>query len=151
MITKNSRDLPDQVDVVVIGSGAAGTTAAVRAADEGLNVAVIEKSGYLGGTTSAGGGVIWAPNNTLIEQKGWDDSAEKSADYLRAATDGGMTDEEIDWYVRTSRAAVEWLRTHSHVTLNPLRRPDYHGAGPEHPSTDVGWTTRPSTHHRGRD
>lgn len=40
---KSPADLADHYDVVVIGSGAAGLTAAVRAAHDGLQVAVIEK------------------------------------------------------------------------------------------------------------
>ena len=44
-----------QYDVVVVGSGAAGMTAAIRAASAGLSVLVLEKSQYFGGTTSVFG------------------------------------------------------------------------------------------------
>lgn len=117
-------ELGGQYDLAVMGSGAAGLVAACRAAAAGLRVVVLEKATRLGGTSAAGGGVIWAPHNPLAAPGL--DSPEAAAAYLRAATDGAMSAEEIDWYVRTSRAAVEFLDAETHVRLSPLDRPDYH-------------------------
>ena len=69
ILTRPER-LASEYDVVVIGSGAAGLVAAVRAADAGLSVLVVEKAALLGGTTAAGGGVMWAPNNHLAKAAG---------------------------------------------------------------------------------
>ncbi|MGE0776515.1 MAG: FAD-dependent oxidoreductase, partial [Sphingomonadaceae bacterium] len=49
-------------DVVVVGSGAGGLLAAVRAHDLGLRTVLIEKSDRFGGTSSVSGGAIWIPN-----------------------------------------------------------------------------------------
>ena len=50
-----------ETDVLVIGSGAAGLSAALYAAKAGLRVTVCEKSGRLGGTTAISNGMIWGP------------------------------------------------------------------------------------------
>ncbi|RKS20641.1 3-oxosteroid 1-dehydrogenase [Arthrobacter sp. AG1021] len=120
------QELDSGYDLVVLGSGAAGLTAAVRAAASGASVLVLEKAGKLGGTSSAGGGVIWAPNNHLAKQAGYRDSAAAGAAYLKAAAGQVMSPEEIDWFVDTSAQAVEFLDTHTRVRLVPLGRPDYH-------------------------
>ena len=50
-----------EVDVVVIGSGAAGLCAAIVAHDRGLRTLVLEKTPLVGGTTAISGGAVWAP------------------------------------------------------------------------------------------
>jgi 3-oxosteroid 1-dehydrogenase len=118
--------LDESYDVVVMGSGASGLTAAVRAAHSGLRVAVVEKADKIGGTTAAGGGVIWAPANHLGSAVGYQDSEQDGIDYLTAAAGDIMSDDDIAWYVRTSREAIAFLDEHTRVDLLPLSRPDYH-------------------------
>ena len=55
---------------MVVGSGAAGMTAALTAAHHGLRVVVIEKTGRFGGSTARSGGGIWAPGNEVLRQAG---------------------------------------------------------------------------------
>ncbi|GAA2041072.1 FAD-dependent oxidoreductase [Yaniella flava] len=119
-------ELADRYDVVVMGSGASGLTAAVRAAHDGLRVVVVEKDAKLGGTTSAGGGVIWAPANHLGAAAGYEDSEQAGIDYLTAAAGDIMEPDDIAWYVTTSGEAVRFLDAHTRVELLPLTRPDYH-------------------------
>ena len=55
--------LPREVDVLVLGSGAGGMTAALTAATLGLDVALVEKAAVLGGTTARSAGSVWIPNS----------------------------------------------------------------------------------------
>jgi len=73
---------PAGFDVVVAGSGAAGMTAALTAADLGLSVVVIEKAGAFGGSTARSGGGIWAPGNTVLRDAGVTDTPGQARVYL---------------------------------------------------------------------
>src|SRR5580693_10225704 len=73
---------PAEFDVVVAGSGAAGMTAALTAADLGLSVVVLEKTGSFGGSTARSGGGIWAPGNTVLRRAGVADSPSLARSYL---------------------------------------------------------------------
>jgi 3-oxosteroid 1-dehydrogenase len=69
-------------DVVVVGSGAAGMTAALTAADKGLSVVVIEKASHFGGSTARSGGGVWVPNNEVLRGAGVPDTPELARAYL---------------------------------------------------------------------
>ena len=55
-----------EVDLLVAGTGAAGLTAAITAADSGLNVLIVESTDKWGGTMMLSGGGLWMPNNPLM-------------------------------------------------------------------------------------
>src|SRR6185312_15639873 len=70
------------VDVVVVGTGGAGLTAALTAARLGLDVLVLEKSGQFGGSTARSGGGVWIPGNEVLAHDGVADDPASAAAYL---------------------------------------------------------------------
>ena len=62
--------LPTEVDVVVVGAGGAGMTAALAAGTAGLETLLVEKSGYFGGSTARSGGGVWIPGNYALREAG---------------------------------------------------------------------------------
>jgi 3-oxosteroid 1-dehydrogenase len=71
-----------EYDVVAVGSGAAGMTAALTAAKRGLRTLVIEKAPTFGGSAARSGAGIWIPNNEVILAAGVPDTPAKAAAYL---------------------------------------------------------------------
>ncbi len=67
-----------EVDVIVVGSGAAGAVAAIMAFEAGAKVALLEKALLFGGTTSKSGGVYWIPNNRFLRERGVEEPREKT-------------------------------------------------------------------------
>lgn len=99
----------EQVDVVVIGSGT-GQMAALRAADQGLDVIVLEKSDKLGGTTGISGGGIWIPNNFRMREAGIRDSREEALQYLHHINFGQANPELSTAFVDHCNDAIDFLR-----------------------------------------
>ena len=57
-------------DVVVVGAGGAGMTAALAAARQGLDTVLVEKSQWFGGSTARSGGGVWIPGNYALVEAG---------------------------------------------------------------------------------
>jgi 3-oxosteroid 1-dehydrogenase len=113
-------------DVIVLGTGAAGLTAAVTAAEEGARVGLFEKGQTLGGTTAYSGGMIWIPVNPHEPaQKG--DTREKALTYLKALSNGLISDEIAETYVDAGSEMVTYLEERTPVQFYCVPDfPDYH-------------------------
>ena len=121
----------DAYDVVVIGAGAGGMTAAAVAAAEGLSVLLIEKTEFVGGTTSWSGGMVWIPANAKMRQAGLEDSRSAAENYLAATVPENDNAELRDAFLSRGQEAVEYLEANTEVRLQPVKTyPDYY---PEKP------------------
>jgi 3-oxosteroid 1-dehydrogenase len=69
-------------DLVVLGSGVAGLTAALTGSLCGLRTVVIEHAERVGGTSARSSGTVWIPGNHHLEAHGIHDDAERAGRYL---------------------------------------------------------------------
>ena len=112
-------------DVVVVGAGAGGMTAALVCALQGLQVLLCEKSAQVGGTTATSAGTIWVPGTRAAREAGLADSDEAVRRYLDAVI-GPAVDDRREAYLTTGPTAVDYLENHSEVRFTPyLKHPDY--------------------------
>ena len=70
MTAQDSRARQTECDLLVVGSGAGGLSAATTAAWHGLRVVVVEKDRVCGGATAWSGGWAWVPLNPLAQADG---------------------------------------------------------------------------------
>lgn len=124
------------IDLLVMGSGAAGMAAAIRAHDLGLNVVVAEKSDLFGGNTAMSGGVCWVANNPGMADEGIPDSDEDGFTYLKHITKGEVPDERLWLYIHESKRVLAYLQDKTHVRYVPL--PKYTDYYPEAPGGRPG-------------
>ena len=79
-----------EADVVVVGLGAAGASAAIEAAEAGAGVLVLEREFAGGGTSALSGGSIYLGGGTPLQRAcGFDDTPEEMYRYLRASVQPG--------------------------------------------------------------
>src|SRR5215467_7908867 len=114
-------------DVVVIGAGAGGMTAAAVAAAEGLPVLVIEKTAFVGGTTAWSGGMVWIPANSKMKEAGVSDSVAEAARYLASTVPEAANTGLRAAFLARGPEAIAYLEENTEVRLQPVKAyPDYY-------------------------
>lgn len=106
MFGRNKRKWSHEADVVVVGSGAAGLTAALAAHVERASVLILERTSRIGGTTAVSGGGIWIPNNDHMKQGGAADSRDEALRYCKALTVRRASDELVEAFVDSAPEAI---------------------------------------------
>lgn len=120
-----------EVDVLVVGSGAGGLSTAVSAAHRGLKVIVAEKEPVFGGTTARSGGWSWIPNNAPGKRAGVQDSVEKARTYLKHETGDHYDSAKVEAFLEAGPKAVDFFesKTSLQFDLGPTFS-DYHPTAP---------------------
>jgi glycine/D-amino acid oxidase-like deaminating enzyme len=112
-------------DVIVLGAGAGGMTAAAVAASHGLRVLLIEKSSLVGGTTAISGGMVWIPANSRMKDAGLSDTLDDARAYLERTV--GNISAGMQAFLDHSDRAIRYLEDKTSVRFKPVvRYPDYY-------------------------
>ena len=120
-------------DVVVVGSGAGGLTAAIAARDAGSEVIVLESTDKVGGSTAKSGGGFWIPNNPYMKACGVNDSYEAALTYMNEIIPekGPASSRELrETYLKTGPEMLKWLEGLGFKAVHAYGYPDYY---PEQP------------------
>ncbi len=96
-------------DVVVFGSGLAGLSAAVEAADCGAKVVLVEKQGIVGGSSAISGGKLIAADTRMQREQGIYDSPQELFGFLKNAAGGFLDDPKINYFCYHANENLEWL------------------------------------------
>ncbi|WP_024804399.1 FAD-binding protein [Nocardia sp. BMG51109] len=135
-MTAEPTDAPETfdraVDVLVIGSGGGGLTAALAAEAAGLDTLVVEKSSYYGGSTALSGGGIWVPGAPSQRRDGFDIDLEGVVGYLRTITEGLVGEDRLRAYVDRAPEMMAFLEQRS-AWLEFVWKPGYADYYPEIP------------------
>jgi len=134
----------EEVDVIVVGLGAAGASAALEASHAGAETLVLERAGGGGGTSSMSGGVLYLGGGTALQKAcGFDDSPEEMFKYLMASVGEAPNEEKVRLYCECSCEHYDWLVAQG-VPFNPVF---YYGCSGEPPTTDgLVWSGSECSH-----
>lgn len=112
-------------DVVVVGSGAAGFTAAITARKQGLSVLMVEKDATFGGTTAFSGGVLWIPGNHHSKTMG-EDNREDALTYIAREAGNYFDRDRVEAFLDNGPEMVAFLERETEARFYPFAYPDYH-------------------------
>ena len=128
--------MTEQFDVVVVGSGAAGMTAALAAAHHGLSVVVLEKAPCFGGSTARSGGGVWLPGNHALRAAGIDEPPERAREYLASIVGDVVPAVRRDTFLGHGPEVLKFVCDHTPLRFRWVR--DYSDYHPEAPGGRPG-------------
>ena len=125
----NLNDVPTigvSYDLIVVGAGGAGMTAALVAALEGRRVLLVERTAFVGGTTAWAAGTTWIPGTRQGASVAPEDSIDAAETFLTHAV-GERSDPKLRRvFLERGREAVDYVEQHSDLQFRPFaQHPDY--------------------------
>ena len=115
-----------ETDLLVIGAGAAGMTAALVGAQEGLSVILCEKTDMVGGTTATSAGTVWIPGNRQGQHAGTPDTLQAARLYLSAMLGEHVSDTRVEMFLKAGPIVLDYLEQKTSVWFAaPPVHPDY--------------------------
>ncbi|MAG32430.1 MAG: flavoprotein [Deltaproteobacteria bacterium] len=134
----------DEVDVLVVGLGAAGAATALSAVEVGATPLVVERAGGGGGTSAMSGGVMYLGGGTALQKAcGFEDTSEEMLKYLQASIGAGRDDEKLNLYCDGTVEHFDWLVARG----VPYKETFYHGQSGEPPTDDgLVWSGSENVH-----
>lgn len=123
-------------DLLVVGSGAGGLATAITARKHGLDVVVIEKEPYFGGTTAYSGGVLWIPGNPHGKPASTGDTRARQLAYLKDQTGPFFDETAVTAFLDSAPQMIDWFERETAVQFVPTLYPDYHPDAPG--GADIG-------------
>ena len=115
-----------ETDLLVAGSGAGGLTAALTAAQLGIQPLVIEKGHQWGGTSATSGGTLWIPCSRHMREAGAADSPEDALAYIQALAAGEASEARIRAYIDHAGKMLDFLEAHGGPKFRCVDYADYH-------------------------
>ncbi|MFM2065473.1 MAG: hypothetical protein RLZZ584_382 [Pseudomonadota bacterium] len=116
-------------DLVVVGAGGAGLSAALHAAIDGAKVLVVERTEFVGGTTALSAGTTWIP--CTPHSAPGTDSPDQARTYLDAVVGGHAPAELRQAFIDAGAAALERFEQHTEMRYRPYAlHPDYESDQP---------------------
>ena len=119
-----------EVDILVVGSGAGGLLSALVAAENGASALVIEKEAQWGGTSATSGAGIWIPASDQAHEAGFHDKTDDAFTYVRALSADNVPDANIRAFVDNAAPMLRWMGEHTDITYCSFPYPDYHAENP---------------------
>lgn len=115
-----------EYDLVVLGAGAAGMTAALVGALEGLRTLLVERATRLGGTTARSSGTVWIPDNPHQRRLGVTGDAAAAREYLDRLV-GDRADRALrEAFLAAGPEMIDYLEARSEVRFKAYpHHPDY--------------------------
>jgi 3-oxosteroid 1-dehydrogenase len=124
-------DASVNVDVIVLGSGAAALTAALSAHGHGATAIILEKAATVGGTSAMSGGTMWTACNDQMKVHGLTDSCEQALTYLTSLSNSKIEYAVAEALIDAGPEMIRSREANTPATFDLVERfPDYH---PGHP------------------
>ena len=115
-----------EVDLIVVGSGAAGLSCAITARKRGLDVVVLEKEPVFGGTTALSGGVLWIPMSHHGLKQNPKDRADLVHTYMIEEVGNFYDEAAVQSFIENGPKMVDFFERETEMKFVPTLYPDYH-------------------------